>query len=157
MTINTAPYFRANWSNGVFQKYSSISNSITYDGSHSVRLNSWQFYIDDTELSNLDSFSGTTLTLVRENGVNSKDQFNLPSQNIEITSEQHVLINGWMWDGSRSQYFNHLDIGTLHNSSGSLNISFNESATKSAVNFFTQQISIFLFQSLLCFPAVPPP
>ncbi|MBK9947788.1 MAG: DUF4347 domain-containing protein [Nitrospira sp.] len=80
----------------------------------------------DAELSGLNTFSGATLTLARNGGANAEDVFS-GSGTLSLSSG-NVVVSG-------------TTIGTYTNSGGTLQFTFNASATNTLVNSAMQQIA----------------
>ena len=85
--------------------------------------------IFDAELSALDNFSGTTLTLARNGGANAQDVFSATGTLSALTQGGNLVVGG-------------TTIGTVTtNSGGTLVLTFNASATNTLVNSAMQQIA----------------
>jgi len=83
----------------------------------------------DAELSAVDSFNGATLTLVRDGGADSDDEFSATGNLSTLTESGNLVLSS-------------TTIGTVTtNSSGSLVLTFNGSATQAAVNETLQSIA----------------
>ena len=85
--------------------------------------------IFDAELSALDNFSGTTLTLARNGGANAQDVFSATGTLSALTQGGNLVVGGTA-------------IGMVTtNSGGTLVLTFNASATNTLVNSAMQQIA----------------
>ncbi|MBK8278316.1 MAG: tandem-95 repeat protein [Nitrospira sp.] len=106
--------------------FTSLNGTPTYtEGGSPVVLDS-TVTITDTELTAANNFNGATLTLSRNGGANSQDVFS-GSGTLSL-SGGNVVVGG-------------TTIGTYTNSSGTLAMTFNGSATNALVNSAMQQIA----------------
>ncbi|MFO0455852.1 MAG: hypothetical protein ACK5Z0_07560, partial [Planctomycetota bacterium] len=111
-----------------------LNLSSTLDGNVSFTENGSPVFLDSnirifyTELS-VSNFSGATLTLTRNSGANSQDLFSATGTLATLTQGGNLTIGG-------------TTIGTVTtNSSGTLVLTFNSSATNTLVNSAMQQIA----------------
>ncbi|MEQ1847970.1 MAG: hypothetical protein ABL983_20610, partial [Nitrospira sp.] len=106
--------------------FSNLNGTPTYtEGGAAVVLDA-DVTIFDAELTNANNFSGATLTLTRNGGANAQDVFSA-SGTLSL-SGGNVVVSG-------------TTIGTYTNSGGTLQFTFNSSATNTLVNQAMQQIA----------------
>ncbi|MCP4165616.1 MAG: hypothetical protein GY759_06950, partial [Chloroflexi bacterium] len=85
--------------------------------------------IFDAELSALDNFDGSSLTLVRDGGTNGDDLFSATGTLVDLTEGVNLVVDSTF-------------IGTVTtNTGGTLRLDFNSNATRSLVNSAMQQIA----------------
>ncbi|MCP4334739.1 MAG: hypothetical protein GY785_18955, partial [Gammaproteobacteria bacterium] len=85
--------------------------------------------IFDAELSALDNFDGSSLTLVRDGGPNGDDLFSATGTLVDLTEGVNLVVDSTF-------------IGTVTtNTGGTLRLDFNSNATRSLVNSAMQQIA----------------
>ncbi|MCP3690031.1 MAG: tandem-95 repeat protein, partial [Gammaproteobacteria bacterium] len=112
-----------------FDSVNTLDGTPTFtEGGSAVVLDS-NVQISDTELDALGNYNGASLTLVRNGGTNSKDQFSETGTLSALTASGNLVVGG-------------TTIGTVTtNSGGTLVLTFNSSATSTLINSAMQQIA----------------
>ncbi|MFM7738881.1 MAG: delta-60 repeat domain-containing protein, partial [Planctomycetota bacterium] len=111
-----------------FDLASTLGGSVSYTENGTPVVLDSNVQIFDAELSST-NFSGATLTLVRNGGANSQDLFSATGTLGALTQGGNLVVGG-------------TTIGTVTtNSSGTLVLTFNSSATNALVNSAMQQIA----------------
>ncbi|NET46789.1 DUF4347 domain-containing protein, partial [Okeania sp. SIO2B3] len=114
--------------------FQNLDNTITVTPSGPVILDG-DATITDPELDERDNYNGATLTLARDGGANSDDEFSSGDTGVlelAVGGDLRVDDDG---DGTFTT------IGTFTNSNGELNITFNSNATGDRVDLALQNIA----------------
>ncbi|MFN7628359.1 MAG: hypothetical protein ACK5PZ_16150, partial [Pirellula sp.] len=112
-----------------FDLASTLGGSVSYTENGSPVVLDSNVCIFDAELSAASNFSGATLTLARNGGANGQDLFSATGTLGALTQGSNLVVGG-------------TTIGSVTtNSSGTLVLTFNSSATGALVNSAMQQIA----------------
>ncbi|MFO0699340.1 MAG: DUF4347 domain-containing protein, partial [Nitrospira sp.] len=106
--------------------FSNLNGTPSYTENGSALVLDADVTVSDTELTAANNFNGATLTLTRNGGANSEDVFS--ATGTLSLSGGSIVLSG-------------TTIGTYTNSSGTLALTFNGSATNARVNSAMQQIT----------------